>query len=331
MNKLTTADAFNILRDRLTDKNPYFLARIGGSDTDALANYFSIGMHDTSFSAHLKKYLPLCKRLNGFYSFRNEVDDYRAYLDVIDSCYRRSDFLMVIGKKLQHSFFPECLNQNQEAEVQARIKILRRSISDLKTYVDSISSYHNIQFSSYTFAGRLLKDKYTLFNLFAEILPGRRVLVVCPFEMSIRQNRVNRHSFFKGEYNYPEFEPDYINVPITYEGLSRDQYPHEAWNETLSYLINEIRSREFDVALLSCGSYAMPIGRDICETLGKKAIYVGGLLQLFFGIKGRRYESQFFQTQLNLDAMIDPIEKRDFAEAISAHQNSPTEGFGAYF
>ena len=44
----------------------------------------------------------------------------------------------------------------------------------------------------------------------------------------------------------------------------------------------------FDVALCSCGGY----GNLVCSALfdmGKSAIYVGGVLQMYFGIYGERW------------------------------------------
>ena len=45
---------------------------------------------------------------------------------------------------------------------------------------------------------------------------------------------------------------------------------------------------EFDVALCSCGGYGNPICAFIYN-LGKSAIYVGGVLQMYFGIYGERW------------------------------------------
>ena len=46
---------------------------------------------------------------------------------------------------------------------------------------------------------------------------------------------------------------------------------------------------KFDTALVSCGGFGMPICDFIYTSLGSSAIYVGGGLQLFFGILGSRW------------------------------------------
>lgn len=53
---------------------------------------------------------------------------------------------------------------------------------------------------------------------------------------------------------------------------------------------NDISSLDFDVALVSCGAYGLPLVNHIKNKLCKTGIYVGGALQLFFGIKGRRWD-----------------------------------------
>lgn len=52
--------------------------------------------------------------------------------------------------------------------------------------------------------------------------------------------------------------------------------------------INKIKD-EFDVALCSCGGYGNPICAFIYKHLNKSAIYVGGVLQMYFGIYGNRW------------------------------------------
>jgi hypothetical protein len=48
---------------------------------------------------------------------------------------------------------------------------------------------------------------------------------------------------------------------------------------------------DFDVALLGCGGYGLPLCNYIYKDLNKSAIYVGGGLQLLFGIMGKRWEN----------------------------------------
>jgi hypothetical protein len=74
----------------------------------------------------------------------------------------------------------------------------------------------------------------------------------------------------------------------------------------------------------------MPLGVHIERNLRRKAVYVGGVLQLFFGIAGRRY-GKFFLDQINSENFIFPLERERFLKVISIHEKTPKEAFGAYF
>ena len=56
--------------------------------------------------------------------------------------------------------------------------------------------------------------------------------------------------------------------------------------------INELnKNYNFDIALLSCGGFGMLLSDYIYTKLNKSVIYVGGSLQLFFGIIGNRWRN----------------------------------------
>ena len=68
-------------------------------------------------------------------------------------------------------------------------------------------------------------------------------------------------------------------------------YIHKNWFETYKIMCNDISKIDFDIALLGCGGYGLPLCNYIRHDLQKSAIYVGGGLQLLFGIMGRRWEN----------------------------------------
>ena len=62
----------------------------------------------------------------------------------------------------------------------------------------------------------------------------------------------------------------------------------------------DISKLDFDVAILGCGAYGVPLASYIKNTLSKSAIYVGGGLQILFGIKGKRWDNhEIIQTMYN--------------------------------
>ena len=69
--------------------------------------------------------------------------------------------------------------------------------------------------------------------------------------------------------------------------------PHNNWSETYKHLEADVdRHKEVNNWLVSCGCYGLPICDYICSTGTKKVIYIGGLLQLLFGLKGKRWDNR---------------------------------------
>lgn len=59
----------------------------------------------------------------------------------------------------------------------------------------------------------------------------------------------------------------------------------------LNKQINSKKNNDFDIALVSCGSYGMSLCSAIID-MRKNKIYVGDVLQFMFGIAGLRYDTQ---------------------------------------
>lgn len=65
--------------------------------------------------------------------------------------------------------------------------------------------------------------------------------------------------------------------------------PHASWSASLSSMKQAIQTvGSFDVALIACGAYALPLAVFIKSKLNASAITLGGNLQQFFGLKLRR-------------------------------------------
>lgn len=116
-------------------------------------------------------------------------------------------------------------------------------------------------------------------------LRDKKVLVVHPFEDSIKDQYLKRNSLFKHEV-LPAFDLITVKAVQSIKGHSTDFI---SWFEALAYMKAQVASCDFDVALIAAGSYGLPLAAYI-KSLGKKALHLGGFLQLFFGIRGRRWE-----------------------------------------
>ncbi len=119
-----------------------------------------------------------------------------------------------------------------------------------------------------------------------KFLAGKRVLVIHPFRDTILSQYEKRERLFTD----PGFMPDFdLRVVKAVQSLGSPPPEHETWFDGLRYMHDQSHQHEFDVALIACGAYGFPLGA-LMKRDGKKAFVVGGLLQLLFGIKGKRWD-----------------------------------------
>lgn len=121
-------------------------------------------------------------------------------------------------------------------------------------------------------------------------LSGKKVLVVHPFEASIRAQYVKRDLLFADSDFLPLFDLDVLRAEQT-AGDNQGASNFESWFESLESMKSNLQSREFDVALIGAGAYGMFLAAE-CKRLGKTAIHIGGATQLLFGIYGRRWTEE---------------------------------------
>ena len=127
---------------------------------------------------------------------------------------------------------------------------------------------------------------YVHSNPWTHALKGKRILIVSPFEESILQQIPLRKKLFGGIDLFPDCTFITIKPPIT-QGNEKSREFHEELDDF--YIRLDKLKDLYDVALLSCGGYGNIICNYIFTTHNKSAIYMGGTLQMVFGILGRRW------------------------------------------
>lgn len=136
-------------------------------------------------------------------------------------------------------------------------------------------------------------------------LRGKKVLVIHPYERTIREQYKRRELLFPDKDILPEFELHTVKAVQTVADQSDDRF--ETWFEALDYMTNEAMKIDFDIALIGCGAYGLPLAARLKRN-GKKAIHVGGCLQLLFGIRGERWDTRADYQKWFNDAWIRPDE-----------------------
>jgi hypothetical protein len=136
-------------------------------------------------------------------------------------------------------------------------------------------------------------------------LDGRRVLVVHAFSESIaKQYRERRKRIFSDASVLPEFDLQCIKAPQT---MLSETGGFLNWAEALEDLKARVSLLDFDVAIIGCGAYGLPLGAHI-KKMGRVSIHFGGAVQLLFGVSGKRWRDQPQFRALMSDAWVPPME-----------------------
>lgn len=118
-------------------------------------------------------------------------------------------------------------------------------------------------------------------------LKGKKVLVINPFAKSIASQYSKKRELI---WENPDILPEFKLIAYRAVQSIGDLYPHSSWVESLSVMKEDISKIDFDIALLGCGCYGLPLCSFIKKELGKSAIYVGGAVQIMFGVRGSRWD-----------------------------------------
>ena len=118
-------------------------------------------------------------------------------------------------------------------------------------------------------------------------LRGKKVLVVHPFVETIKTQYAHREKLFVN----PDILPDYeLKTLRAVQSNAGAEVPYKNWFEALKWMEDEIAKIDFDVCILGCGAYGLPLAATV-KRMGKKAVHMGGGSQLLFGIKGKRWDN----------------------------------------
>jgi len=116
-------------------------------------------------------------------------------------------------------------------------------------------------------------------------LRGKRLLIISAFEQSILESLPKRDKIY-GIDLFPDCKITTIRPPQTQGSESSQEFTVELANFCTKL---DLIKDTYDVALVSCGGYGNLVCSHIYSKNGKSAIYVGGVLQMYFGILGERW------------------------------------------
>lgn len=128
-------------------------------------------------------------------------------------------------------------------------------------------------------------------------LAGRRVLVVHPFADSItKQYTEKRRLLFADPAVLPDFDLKTLRAVQSIGGAAVE---HASWFDALRHMCEQIAGVDFDICIIGAGAYGLPLAAFV-KKMGKQAIHLGGVTQILFGIKGRRWEELYADSTARL-------------------------------
>lgn len=130
-------------------------------------------------------------------------------------------------------------------------------------------------------------EPYAFDEPWSKALRGKKVLVIHPFDRSIVKQYARREKLFPDLDVLPEFELKTLKAVQTIAGENDERF--STWFEALEYMKGRMKEIDFDVAIIGCGAYGMPLAIE-AKRMGKQAVHMGGATQLLFGIKGARWD-----------------------------------------
>ena len=140
-------------------------------------------------------------------------------------------------------------------------------------------------------------EPFRFVNPWSSRLAGRKVLVVHPFAESIKkQYAEKRRLLFPSPDVLPDFE---LKTLKSVQSIAGARVDFATWFDAYRYMCDEIARTDFDICLIGAGAYGLPLA-SFAKQQGKQAIHLGGVTQILFGIKGKRWEEEYADSTAKL-------------------------------
>lgn len=149
----------------------------------------------------------------------------------------------------------------------------------------------------------LALEPYYFKDSWMDALKGKRILIVHPFVETMKKQSTQLATLFPGRSWFEDCTFTFLAPPLTLAGNHQER----DWQEHMNEFLETLRPlQEYDVALVAAGGYGMIIADVIYTECHKSVIYIGGALQIFFGIIGKRWFDNKQVLQLMTDEWVRP-------------------------
>lgn len=271
----TGEESSKIIKEFLEKDSPCMIARFGSAELACVRRYYNI---------HKKK-----RFIDYIHYIFNQEDSFWWDEDVMNPMFINAGFF---SKKVEYF---EKFSQLM-LECMPNVDILGSWLKDELIFKNQLKNSIKVKLSDL--------EPYTHKDPWSKVLKDKNVLIIHPFEKSIRrQYELNRKKIF----NNPNVLPDFNLITLkAVQSIAGNKTEYETWFDALEDMKSKIIKIDFDIAILGCGAYGFPLSSFIKE-IGKKAVHLGGATQILFGIKGKRWDNHEVISSLYNSYWVRPL------------------------
>jgi hypothetical protein len=258
--------ASNLISESINENKPLMIARLGSTELTCMVNYLGV--------TNPKKYKSYMEYIKG------RTAQWWWSDQIINQMHRYSGFFpaeRTMVEKFCH-LMEGCLGD---------VDILGSWLKQEAFFAEELNNAKKV----------MLEDLEPFFarEPWTMALAHKKVLVVHPFSETIKKQYQARESIFDKNF-LPEFELKTIKAV---QSLPGEKTKFDDWFAALQYMQDEIDKVDFDVCIMGCGAYGFPLASYV-KKQGGKAIHLGGVTQMLFGIRGRRWDQYIVYPYGNL-------------------------------
>ena len=261
--------ASEIIYKALLSDKPFMIARFGANELACVTNYLSVKIQKHNIFSYIK----------------GDQFDWWWNSNIINKMYVGAGFFPPEIDKIEQ--FCESM-----LEVIPQVDFLGSWLASENNIEHLMGYHHKIKLIHF--------DPFWSSQPWTRALEGKKVLVVHPYASTIEKQYKNRELIFKNNL-LPVFELHTIKAVQSIAGLKTE---FSDWFEALEHMKSQINKIDFDICLIGAGAYGFPLAAHV-KQIGKKGFHIGGSLQLLFGIRGKRWERENYNSDYNYTKLMN--------------------------
>lgn len=263
----------NYILEKNEKKEPFFIGRLSGNEPNLCGKVLTKTNIDNRLLHEMLTAAGIQMKSN---------DDIKQYVKLYNTSCKNSDILSVWSCGMYSQAKPYYDFLDKMYPTQKRI------------CASSLEPFYFVDHTDYKFN---------------HIFKNKKVLVITS-HMETTKLQLKHHTSIFNKPIFDETTEFHIYKPAQQNGGNHDSNSWTFHFDKMKIDLLELnKTFEFDIALVSCGGFGMILSDYIYSELKKSTMYVGGGLQLYFGIIGNRWKTHPIVSNLINDKWIHVLDE----------------------